>query len=79
MKPHEFDDSEAMAEIEGHDVTHLLGTSMVIDLQQDPQRRAFNAYKVAFNANALDPNLRNAAWLVHAWNAFAEIMGVARV
>lgn len=33
-------DGEAMAEIEGHhDVTHLVGTSMVVDLQQDPQRR----------------------------------------
>jgi hypothetical protein len=70
-------DGEAMVEIEGHlDVTHLVGTSVVIDMQQDPQRAAFQAYRVAFNANASDPNLKHAAALVSAWNAFALIMGL---
>lgn len=73
-------DGEAMAEIEGHnDVTHLLGTTVVIDMQQDPQRATFHAYRVAFNKNADQPNLRHAAALVHAWNAFADVMGIERV
>lgn len=72
-------DGEAMAEVEGIDVTHLLGASMVVDLQAEPQRAAFNAYRVAFHDNAADPNLRHAAALVVAWNAFAQIMGIESV
>ncbi|MET3925964.1 hypothetical protein [Devosia sp. 2618] len=72
-------DSEAMSEVEGNDVTHLVGTSMVIDLQQEPQRAAFNAYRVAFHANAADPNLKHAAALVGAWNKFAAVMGIGQV
>lgn len=79
MKFDSIVDGEAMSEIEGIDVTHLVGTPVVIDLQQEPQRRAFQAYKVAFNQNATDPNLPHAAALVGAWNAFADIMGIDRV
>ena len=80
MKHDTIVDGEAMAEIEGHtDITHLVGTCMVIDLQQDPQRAAFQAYKVAFRKNEADHNLPHAAALVTAWNAFADVMGVARV
>lgn len=79
MKPDLIVDGEAMSEIEGHtDVTHLLGTSLVVDLQADPQRAAFHAYRIDFNHNAADPNLKHAAALVAAWNAFADIMGVDR-
>ena len=79
MKHDRIVDGEAMAEIEGNDVTHLIGTAVVVDMQAEPQRRAFQAYKVAFNENAIDPNLKHAAALVHAWNAFADIMGIGRV
>jgi hypothetical protein len=71
-------DGVAMTAVEGNDVTHLVGSVVVIDMQEEPQRRAFNAYRVAFNANAADPNLRNAAALVSAWNDFADIMGLDR-
>ncbi|UXN74480.1 hypothetical protein N8D56_04885 [Devosia sp. A8/3-2] len=80
MKRDVIVDGEAMAEIEGHtDVTHLIGATVVIDMQAEPQRRAFQAYKVAFNVNATDPNLKHAAALVHARNAFADIMEIERV
>lgn len=79
MKHDMIVDGEAMSAVEGVDVTHLLGATMVIDMQQEPQRRAFQAYRVAFNENASDPNLRHAAELVRAWNSFADIMGVDRV
>lgn len=73
-------DGEAMSEIEGHtDVTHMLGRIKVIDIQAEPQRAAFNAYRVAFQDNAHDPNLKHAAAVVHAWNAFADIMRIDRV
>lgn len=79
MKHDVIVDGEAMSEIEGNDVTHLIGTVKVIDLQGEPQRSAFNAYRVAFRANAAAPNLHNAAALVVAWNAFADIMGIDQV
>lgn len=70
---------EAMSENEGNDVTHPVGTSVVVDMQAEPQRRAFQAYKVAFNANAADPNLPHAAALVAAWNALADTVGLDHV
>jgi hypothetical protein len=79
MKRDEIVDGEAMAAVEGNDVSHLLGTGNVIDMQQEPQRAAWNAYRAAFRANEADPNLRHAAALVKAWNTFAEVMGVDRV
>ena len=57
-------DGEAMAAVEGVDVAHLIGLGIVIDMQQEPQRAAFNAYRVAFNANRAEPNLPNAQALV---------------
>lgn len=79
MKRDVIADGEAMADVEGNDVSHLLGSTMVVDLQVEPQRAAFNAYRIAFHDNANDPNLRHAAALVRAWNVFADIMGVDRV
>ncbi|MHA6690571.1 hypothetical protein [Devosia sp. A449] len=79
MKHSTIVDGEAMSAVEGVDVSHLLGATMVIDMQQEPQRSAFNAYRVAFHDNAADPNLRHAAALVVAWNGFADLMGVDRV
>ncbi|MCF1744751.1 hypothetical protein [Paradevosia shaoguanensis] len=72
-------DGEAMAAVEGVDVTRLLGSAVVIDMQQEPQRAAFNAYRVAFNANAATPNLRHAVALVDAWNVLADAVGLDRV
>lgn len=79
MKHEKIVDGEAMSAVEGIDATHLIGAHMVVDLQQEPQRAAFNAYRVAFRHNADDPNLVHAAALVAAWNGFADIMGVDRV
>ena len=79
MKHDTIVDGEAMADIEGVDVTHLVGGATVISMMLDPQRAAFQAYKVAFNANASDPNLKNAAALVAAWNALANAMGLDRL
>ena len=64
---------------DGVNVVRLFGRARVIDIQEEPQRSAFNAYRVAFRENAADPCLRNAAALVHAWNAFADVMGLDRV
>lgn len=72
-------DSEAMSAVEGVDVTHLIGRPVIIEMQREPQRAAFNAYRLAFNINAADPNLHHAAALVRAWNDFADIMGIERV
>ena len=63
----------------GVDVSHLLGSVGVIDMQQDPQRSAFNRYRTAHRANSNNPNLMNAAALVEAWNGLAEIMGLTRI
>jgi len=79
MKHDEIVDGEAMAAVEGHDVTYMLGSARVFDMHEEPQRRAFNAYRVAFNTNATDPNLKHAAALVHAWNDLADLMGIDRV
>lgn len=67
--------SEAMAGA-GVDATHLLGAARIINMQDEPQRSAFSAYRVAFRDNAAEPNLRNAAALVRAWDAFADLMGL---
>jgi hypothetical protein len=85
-------DGEAMSAVEGNDVTYLLGSSPgadadylrslglnVVDMRADPQRAAFDAYRVAFRVNEAEPNLRHAAELVAAWNALADVVGVARV
>jgi hypothetical protein len=79
MKHSTFVDGEAMSAIEGVDVTHLLGSATIVDIQEEPQRSAFNAYRVAFRANEAEPNLKHAAALVNAWNALAEIMGLGSV
>lgn len=79
MKHHLTVDSEAMSAVEGVDVTHPVGAAVVVDMQEEPQRAAFNAYRVAFHDNASDPNLKHAAALVRAWNDFADIMGIDRV
>lgn len=79
MKHDMIVDGEAMSAVEGVDVTYLVGSAMVVDMQREPQRAAFNAYRVAFNANASDPNLKHAVALVAAWNVFAEIMGMETV
>jgi hypothetical protein len=71
-------DGEAMAAVEGTDVTHLIGTAVIINMQDEPQRSAFNAYRVAFRANEAEPNLAHATALVEAWGSFADIMGLAR-
>ena len=56
------------------------GSSLVlpvlVDIQDEPQRAAWNAYRVASRRNESEPNLRHAAALVRAWNTFAEIMGL---
>ncbi len=77
MSVHEIDDGEAMSG-GGVDVSYLIGRYRVLDMQQDPQRSAFNAYRTAFRANQAEPNLPNAAELVRSWNALADIMGLAR-
>ena len=69
-------DEAAMLDVEGNDVSYLIGTTAVIDMQQDPQRAAFAAYRIAFRANAWDPNLPNAAARVDAWNRLREVMGI---
>lgn len=69
----------------GVDVTGLTGRGslgmvpLAVFMQQCRERRAFNAYRVAFRANEAHPNLKNAAALVKAWNQFAEVMGISRV
>lgn len=45
-------------------------------MQQEPQRAAFNAYRVAFRANEAHPNLRNASALVQAYRALMAAMGL---
>ncbi len=72
-------DEVAMAAVEGVNVTHMVGTARIMDMQDEPQRAAFNAYRVAFRRNEAEPKLRNAAALVHAYNAFADLMGIDRV
>lgn len=79
MKHDMIVDSEAMAAIEGNDVTHLLGTPLVLDMQEEPQRAAFNAYRVAFRANEAHPSLNAAIALVDAWNGLADVVGLDRV
>ncbi|HTM76764.1 MAG TPA: hypothetical protein VL133_03950 [Devosia sp.] len=79
MKQSAFVDGEAMAEVEGIDVTHLVGTPVVIDMQAEPQRAAFNAYRVAFRANEAKPDVPNAVALVKARNDLADILGIGRV
>lgn len=79
MKHDAIVDSEAMADVEGVDVTRLLGTAIVIDMQREPQRRAFHAYRVAFRGNQADPNVRNAAELVRSWNEMAALLGLEPV
>lgn len=74
MKRDEIAIGEALpddGETAGVDVTHLLG--------HDPERAAFNAYRVAFRKNAAEPNLRNAVALVRAWNSFADVMRLDHV
>lgn len=69
----------------GVDVTDLTGrrdfamVPLAIFMGHDPERAAFNAYRVAFRANEARPNLKNAAALVRAWNQFADVMGISRV
>ncbi|SDH08110.1 hypothetical protein [Pelagibacterium luteolum] len=67
--------------VSGEDVPEPDGGMMPLSvfMQKEPETRAFNAYRVAFRANEAHPNLRNAAALVKAWNAFADIMGLAHV
>ncbi len=79
MKHEMIVDGEAMAAVEGHDVTYMLGSATVFNMHEEPQRRAFNAYRVAFNANAADPNLKHAAALVAAWNDLADAIGMDRI
>jgi hypothetical protein len=79
MKQSIFVDGEAMSAVEGVDVTDMLGSALVVDMQEEPQRAAFNTYRVAFRENEANPNLRHAATLVHAWNAFADLMRIERI
>lgn len=44
-------------------------------LSQEMERRAFNAYKIAFRRNEAHPCLRNASALVKAWNRYAAVVG----
>lgn len=48
----------------------------ILDMQQEPQRAAFNAYRVAFRANQASPNLRNAHALVRSYSALMAAMGL---
>lgn len=75
-------DGEAMSAIEGGvDARYLLsaGRHYIVDMQQEPQRRAFNAYRVAFRANQAEPNVPNAAKLVRSWNEMAALLGIQPV
>gem|GEM_PF-2251998 len=69
-------DGEAMSAVEGGRLEQILGTAEVINLQDEPQRAAFNAYRVAFRANEAEPNLPHALELVKAWNGFALTIGL---
>lgn len=51
-------------------VRHLFLT----DRKEDPQRRAFEEYRDAFNENSVRPCLASARKLVAAWDSFAEAM-----
>jgi hypothetical protein len=92
MKHDEIVDGEAMSQVEGNDVTYLLRSSPaadvdylrtlglnVVDMRGDPERAAFDSYRVAFRANASDPNLKHAVALVAAWNSLADLLGMDRV
>lgn len=76
MKHDEIVDGEAMSAVEGNDVVHLIGSYLVIDMQAEPQRAAFNAYRVAFRANEAHPTLKTAKALVDAGKALGEVMGI---
>lgn len=75
-------DGGAMLAVEGHrDEAHHLAVQIlagadIVELALEPQRSAFNRYRVAFRENEADPNLAHAAALVRAWNVLAEIMGL---
>lgn len=87
MKRDEIVDGEAMAAVEGNDVTHLLGSSPdistddlrrlgvnVIDMRGDKERAAFDAYRVAFRANEANPSLKTAVFLVDAGARLGDVM-----
>lgn len=76
MKRDEIVDGEAMSEVEGNDVTYLLGSARIIDLQQDPQRAAFVRYRIAFRMNVERPSLSTAVGLVNAYRDFRTVMGL---
>ena len=76
MKHDAIVDGEAMSEVEGNDVTYLLGSARIIDLQQDPQRAAFVRYRVAFRMNAERHSLSTAVGLVNAYRDFRTVMGL---
>lgn len=67
-------------DINVHTSEHVIPSDRVVTIHgEDLERRKFAAYRVAFNRNAADPNLRNASALVRAWNEFADAVGVERV
>lgn len=70
-------DGEAMSAVEGVDVTHLVGSAVVIDMQRDPQRTVFVRYRLAFRKNEQRPNLPNAAALVGAYADLRQAIGLA--
>ncbi|KFL24948.1 hypothetical protein JP74_21985 [Devosia sp. 17-2-E-8] len=78
MKHDRIVDGEAMAAVEGVDVTRLLGSAVVIDMQREPQRAAFNAYRVAFRQNEETPNLHNARALISSWDRLAHVLRLPR-
>lgn len=69
-------DGEAMSAVEGGRLDEILGTAEIINMQDEPQRAAFNAYRVAFRANEAEPKLKHALELVRAWNQFAAVLGL---
>lgn len=60
----------------GFSLGRLAPPPRILDMQQEPQRAAFNAYRVAFRANQASPNLRNAHALVRSYSALMAAMGL---
>lgn len=79
MKHDAIVDGEAMSAVEGNDVAHLIGSHVVVDMQEEPQRAAFNAYRVAFRANEAHPTLKTAKALVDAGKRMGEVLGIELV
>jgi hypothetical protein len=75
-RPDGIADGEAMSIVEGGRLDEILARAEVVSMQDEPQRAAWNGYRVAFRTNEAEPTLGHAVALVKAWNRFAVVMGI---